>query len=77
MPRVDVNRGGMGVQISNVESTLSVAQWVWMAPLITNIIITNIIITSTVITTVTIIITIIIITLLLLLSWLFFLLLLM
>ena len=33
MPRVDVNREGMGVQISNVESTLSVAQWVWMAPL--------------------------------------------
>ena len=26
MPRVDINREGMGVQISNVESTLSVAQ---------------------------------------------------
>ena len=33
VPLVDVNRGGVGVQISNVESTLSVAQWVWMAPL--------------------------------------------
>ena len=28
-------RGVGGVQISNVESTLSVAQWVWMAPLTT------------------------------------------
>ena len=26
VPLVDVNRGGVGVQISNVESTLSVAQ---------------------------------------------------
>ena len=37
MPRVDVKRGEGGkggVQICNVESTLSVAQWVWMAPLI-------------------------------------------
>ena len=34
VPQVDVNRGGVGVQISNAESMLNVAQWVWMAPLI-------------------------------------------
>ena len=34
VPRVDVNRGRVGVQISNDESTLSVAQRVWMASLI-------------------------------------------
>ena len=33
VPRVDVNRGEVRVQISDVESTLSMAQWVWMAPL--------------------------------------------
>ena len=33
VPQVDVNRGGVGVQISNAESMLNVAQWVWMAPL--------------------------------------------
>ena len=31
-PRVDVNRGGLEVQVSNIESMLSMAQWVWMAP---------------------------------------------
>ena len=30
---MEVNRGRVGVQISNVESVLSVAQWVCMAPL--------------------------------------------
>ena len=33
-PRVDVSGGRVGVQISNDESTLSVAQRVWMASLI-------------------------------------------
>ena len=33
VPRVDVNRGWVGVQYFNVKSTFSVAQWIWMAPL--------------------------------------------
>ena len=33
VPQVDVNRGGVGVQISNIKLILNVAQWVWMVPL--------------------------------------------